>query len=65
MKYFNPWLRKNSLTNKEKKSYYFEIPKPGFNEEYISRLISPDSEAIKIIDSLPVETTPAPDTSKH
>ncbi|MBI4930689.1 MAG: lytic transglycosylase domain-containing protein [Bacteroidetes bacterium] len=43
LKYFNPWLRKNYLTNKDKKTYIIEIPKPGYNEEYIARLSSSDS----------------------
>lgn len=43
LKYFNPWLRKNSLSNKEKKNYILDLPKPGFNEEYLARLASSDS----------------------
>ncbi len=31
LKLFNPWLRKNSLTNREKKKYYIEFPKKGWN----------------------------------
>lgn len=42
-KYFNPWLRKNSLTNKDKKTYYIELPKPGYNEEYFARFVASDS----------------------
>ena len=29
LKYFNPWLRKNRLTNKDKKNYDINIPKKG------------------------------------
>ncbi|TAL62037.1 MAG: hypothetical protein EPN85_03485 [Bacteroidetes bacterium] len=43
LKYFNPWLRKNFLINKDKKTYILDIPKPGYNEEYIARLSSSDS----------------------
>jgi len=31
LKIMNPWLRKNSLTNKERKTYYIRIPKVGYN----------------------------------
>ena len=48
LKYFNPWLRKNILTNKDKKTYIIEFPKPGYNEEYLARLSSSDSVGIKI-----------------
>lgn len=47
LKYFNPWLRKNSLTNKDKKKYSIEIPSPGYNEEYLARLTSADSSGMK------------------
>lgn len=47
LKYFNPWLRKNNLTNKDKKTYFLDIPKPGYNEEYISRLSAADSLGLK------------------
>lgn len=30
LKYFNPWLRENRLSNKEKKEYFIEIPKEGY-----------------------------------
>lgn len=46
-KYFNPWLRKNSLTNKDKKTYYIEIPKPGYNEQYFARLAGYDSMGMR------------------
>jgi len=36
LKYFNPWLKKPTLTNKNKKSYLIQIPLEGYNEEYIS-----------------------------
>lgn len=48
LKYFNPWLRKNSLTCKDKKNYFVELPKPGYNEEYITRLTSSDSLGMRI-----------------
>ncbi|MBI3502342.1 MAG: lytic transglycosylase domain-containing protein [Bacteroidetes bacterium] len=51
LKYFNPWLRKNSLSNKEKKSYTFDFPKPGFNEEYLARLASSDSLGMTVSSS--------------
>lgn len=47
-KYCNPWLRKNSLTNKDRKTYYIELPKPGYNEEYIARLAASDSLGMRI-----------------
>ena len=31
LKIMNPWLRKNSLTNKERKTYYIKIPKVGYS----------------------------------
>ena len=34
LKYFNPWLRQNYLTNKDKKKYEITIPKSGYNESY-------------------------------
>jgi membrane-bound lytic murein transglycosylase D len=34
LKYFNPWLRKDHLTNPEKKRYELIIPKAGYNEGY-------------------------------
>lgn len=32
LKDFNPWLRKQQLSNKNKKTYYFQIPKEGYIE---------------------------------
>lgn len=29
LKLYNPWLRDNFLTNKQKKSYTIKLPKPG------------------------------------
>lgn len=40
LKYFNYWLRKSTLTNKDKKTYYLDIPKPGYDEEYMARITS-------------------------
>ena len=58
LKYFNPWLRKNSLSNKNKKMYFIEFPKPGYNEEYIAHLASSDSLGMRT-DGIPsFETTP-------
>lgn len=48
LKYFNPWLRKNSLANKDKKIYFIELPTQGYNEEYIARLASSDSLGMRI-----------------
>ncbi|MFH1005288.1 MAG: transglycosylase SLT domain-containing protein [Bacteroidota bacterium] len=52
LKYFNPWLRKNTLTNKEKKTYFFDIPNPGYNEDYLNNLASSDSSLTTIIDTI-------------
>lgn len=51
-KYFNSWLRKNSLTNPENQTYTLLIPHPDFNEEYLSFLSSSDSLGIKPMISL-------------
>lgn len=48
LKYFNPWLRKNFLTNEDRRTYTIEIPRPGYNEEYVARLFSADSAGIRI-----------------
>lgn len=47
-KLFNPWLRQNTLTNKDKKIYEIKIPEEGFRELIISdieykEIFSPDS----------------------
>ena len=55
LKYCNPWLRKNFLMNKDKKTYYIEFPKPGYNEEYLARLASSDSLGMRT--GLTPETT--------
>lgn len=47
LKYFNPWLKKPTLTNKTNRTYFIDIPKPGYNEEYISRLSSSDSLGLR------------------
>jgi hypothetical protein len=47
-KYFNPWLRANSLTNKERKTYYIELPQLGYNEEYLGRLAEFDTLYMEI-----------------
>lgn len=47
LKYFNPWLKNSSLSNKDRKTYQIELPKPGYNEEYIARLASSDSLATR------------------
>ena len=57
LKYFNPWLRKNSLANKDKKNYFIEFPKAGYNEEYIARLAYSDSLGMRIDDTPSSETT--------
>jgi len=59
LKYFNPWLKNNSLLNKDKKTYYIEFPKPGYNEEYIARLASSDSLGTRTENS-PVNVISAP-----
>jgi hypothetical protein len=58
LKYFNPWLKNSSLVNKDKKTYFLELPKPGYNEEYIARLVSSDSTGI-------ISTLPSPADSLH
>lgn len=60
LKYFNPWLRKNYLSNKEKKTYIISIPKPGYNEEYLSRLSSSDSLGMRLHNNQPetISTNP-------
>lgn len=70
LKYFNPWLRTNSLTNKDKKTYYINLPKPGYNEEYIIRLASNDSSGMRIHkislpDSTPTPRALQPDSLRH
>ena len=68
LKYFNPWLKKSSLVNKNKKTYFIEIPKPGYNEEYIARLASADSSGVRInksasengVPSSPIDSVQAP-----
>ncbi len=60
LKYFNPWLRKSILTNKDKKTYQIDIPKPGYNEEYVSRLASSDSSGMKTPEIVPELSTPLP-----
>jgi membrane-bound lytic murein transglycosylase D len=32
LKFFNPWLRQNTLTIKEGKKYFLKLPKPGFRD---------------------------------
>jgi len=56
LKYFNPWLRKNSLSNKNKKTYFIEIPKSGYNEEYIAHLAYSDSLGMRTDAIPPAET---------
>lgn len=46
LKYFNPWLRKNLLVNKNNKRYVLQIPKPGFQEAYMARLTSSDTVGV-------------------
>jgi LysM repeat protein len=48
LKVFNPWLRKNTLTNKDKKKYAITLPK----KEYLTRAF--DEESIGVFDSLAV-----------
>lgn len=57
LKYFNPWLRKNSLANKDKKIYFIEFPKQGYNEEYLAHLASSDSLGIRTENISSTETT--------
>ena len=66
LKYFNPWLRKNSLSNKEKKIYMLDFPKPGFNEEYLVRLASSDSLGMRTeINSETTAPIPPPDSLRQ
>jgi membrane-bound lytic murein transglycosylase D len=64
LKYFNPWLKNNSLVNKDKKTYYMEFPTPGYNEAYIARLVSSDSLGSKpdapILNSLKIPADSLP-----
>ncbi|HEY4800682.1 MAG TPA: lytic transglycosylase domain-containing protein [Bacteroidia bacterium] len=65
LKYFNAWLRKTSLLNKEKKTYTIELPNPDFNKEYLEMLTSSDSSGTAILDTLFTPTSIAlPDSSK-
>lgn len=44
LKYFNPWLRKNKLTNPKKKVYVLKIPKKGArNKNYFKNTNNQDS----------------------
>ena len=63
-KYFNPWLRKNSLNNKDKKNYIFDFPKPRYNEEYLARLSSADSAGMKIDSAYEKVSIAIPDSLK-
>ncbi|HEY6162411.1 MAG TPA: lytic transglycosylase domain-containing protein [Bacteroidia bacterium] len=38
LKYFNPWLRKDHLTNASGKKYEITIPRQGYNENYFDDL---------------------------
>ena len=66
LKYFNSWLRKNTLTNKDKKTYTIELPNPDFNKEYLEMLTSSDTSGIALIDTLSTSTLPgnSPDSTK-
>jgi hypothetical protein len=55
LKYFNPWLKKNYLSNKNKKTYFIEFPKSGYNEEYLAHLASSDSLGMRIENTPPSE----------
>jgi len=46
LKYFNPWLRDNKLTNKAGKTYVIRIPAEGFRGDTSHRINA--SEALKI-----------------
>lgn len=40
LKYFNPWLRKKSLPNNSKKTYYIKVPLEGYTN--YSKLLRAD-----------------------
>jgi len=42
LKWFNPWLRKNTLTNLQKKKYFITLPKPGFDKYSVLTKDMPD-----------------------
>ncbi|OFX45771.1 MAG: hypothetical protein A2046_07300 [Bacteroidetes bacterium GWA2_30_7] len=57
LKLFNPWLRQNILTNKDKKTYEIKIPKEGFREIIINEIeyneiFSPEENKTIISDSI-------------
>mgnify|MGYP000337546132 CR=1 FL=1 len=57
LKYFNPWLKRPILTNKNKKTYFIDIPEAGFNDTYAAFLTTTDSTSdyshpTPILDSL-------------
>lgn len=60
LKYFNPWLRKTSLMNRNKKTYFIEFPKPGYNEEYIAHLAFSDSLGMRMDDNSPASEITLP-----
>lgn len=66
LKYFNPWLKKPFLTNKNNKTYLIDIPKAGYNEEYIARLATSDSSGMTIYTPTASEVAPvsAPDSAQ-
>lgn len=51
LKYFNPWLRKNKLTNQNKNKYTITLPKPGHDqyETLLSQWM--ESDMNKLVDS--------------
>lgn len=64
LKIFNPWLRQNYLTNKERKKYMITLPKNFVNEAYLQNhgysYDENDSISSKVTDS--VTSAPSPKT---
>lgn len=57
LKLYNPWLRQNTLTNKDKKTYEIKIPKEGFrevniNETEYNEIFAPEENLPVISDSI-------------
>jgi membrane-bound lytic murein transglycosylase D len=52
LKLFNPWLRKNALTNREKKKYFIEFPKKGWNiyaDDYFDLNPGYDADTVRYV----------------
>jgi membrane-bound lytic murein transglycosylase D len=60
LKYFNPWLKNISLINRDKKTYFIEFPKPGYNENYLSLLTTSTDILETKTEKLPVNIPQSP-----